>query len=50
MKSGSAGHVGDDRPGLPGDQCTRGHIPGFQAQFPKTIKTTTGDIAQVQSS
>lgn len=48
-KVGSAGQVGDDRSGLLCNQGTGSYIPGFQSQFPKTIKPAAGYVAQVQS-
>ena len=36
--------VRDDGPRLEGNQPTCSHIPGFQHQFPKTIKTPTSHI------
>ena len=38
----------DHAPGFGNDQGTGGQIPGFEPDFPITIETAGGDIAQVK--
>lgn len=40
--------VGDERPSLLGDQPARGHVPGFESQFPVAVEAGGGHVAEVE--